>query len=117
MILTGWKEISKYLRYGIRTAQRWEAEGLPVRRIRDSRRSPVVADSEELDSWILHSSRVPANAPQEFVQNLRRAQELRHQIEQSRKELQRRMQTFHEQLAEFREKREKIKKRVNPTGC
>jgi hypothetical protein len=32
-ILNGWKEISGYIRRGVRTAQRWEAgQGMPVHR-------------------------------------------------------------------------------------
>ena len=55
--LSGWKEIASYLRQGVRTAQRWELMGLPVHRVRDTRRSPVIAFAEELDSWE-ESSRV-----------------------------------------------------------
>jgi hypothetical protein len=32
MILKGWKDIAKYLGCGVRTVQRWEKLGLPVRR-------------------------------------------------------------------------------------
>ena len=71
MILTGWKEIAKYLRYGVRTVQRWDREGLPVTRINQSRRSPVVADSEELDGWILRSSR-GASLPRPTVDDIHR---------------------------------------------
>ena len=49
--LTGWKEISTYLRRGVRTVQRWESLGLPVHRIKGGRTSPVFAFAEELDAW------------------------------------------------------------------
>ena len=52
MRLQGWKEISGYLKCGTRTAQRWEKQGLPIRQLGKSRRSPVFAFSEELDNWI-----------------------------------------------------------------
>jgi len=107
VILTGWKEIARHLRYGVRTLQRWESNGLPVRRVNKDRRSPVVADSEELDAWILHRSHIPPNAPQDLMSNLRRARELRIQIQQNREEFQQRVKAFHAQLAEFREKRKK----------
>lgn len=107
MILTGWKEISKYLRYGVRTLQRWEHDGLPVKRVKDTPRSPVVADSEELDAWVLHRSRVPPGAPQVLVDNLRRAHELLRELAQNRKELQQRMQILRKELAELRAKRRK----------
>lgn len=52
MVLHGWKQIAQYLGCGIRTAQRWEAQcGLPVTRPRNHLRSPVLAQSEALDSW------------------------------------------------------------------
>jgi hypothetical protein len=50
-VLTGWKEISTYLRSGVRTVQRWEILGLPVRRIGGGPRRPVIAFAEELDAW------------------------------------------------------------------
>jgi hypothetical protein len=52
-ILNGWKEISKHIERGVRTAQRWEALlGMPVHRPALRDRSAVVAFSDELDSWI-----------------------------------------------------------------
>lgn len=52
MVLHGWKQIAHYLGCGIRTAQRWEAQcALPVNRPRNHMRSPVLAQSEALDSW------------------------------------------------------------------
>ena len=50
-ILNGWKEIANYLGRGIRTVQRWEALGLPIRRPSGKARSAVFAISEELDRW------------------------------------------------------------------
>ena len=50
-LLSGWKEIAHYLHQGVRTVQRWELLGLPVRRVRNSGRSPVIAFSEDLDVW------------------------------------------------------------------
>ena len=50
-ILTGWKEIAQYLRLTVRTVQRWECLGLPVRRVSTSTWSPVVAMSDEIDQW------------------------------------------------------------------
>ena len=52
MVLHGWKEISRYLDCGVRTAQRWEAQcGLPITRPREHLRSPVLATTEALDEW------------------------------------------------------------------
>jgi hypothetical protein len=50
--LSGWKEISTYLRMSIRTLQRYEHFGLPVRRPTGRTRSAVIATKGELDSWI-----------------------------------------------------------------
>lgn len=52
MILKGWKDIAKYLGCGLRTAQRWEALGLPVRRPGHRLRSAVVALTNDLDAWV-----------------------------------------------------------------
>lgn len=50
-LLSGWKEIAEHLHLGVRTAQRWERLGLPVRRVSDSSCSPVVAIPDELETW------------------------------------------------------------------
>jgi len=50
-LLSGWKEIAEHLHLGVRTAQRWERLGLPVRRVSDSPCSPVVAIPDELELW------------------------------------------------------------------
>ncbi len=52
MILKGWKEISKHLGCAVRSAQRWEGLGLPVRRPSAHQRSAVLALAEELDAWV-----------------------------------------------------------------
>lgn len=36
----------------MRTAQRWEKLGLPVRRVPRGRRSPVMANAPEIDTWL-----------------------------------------------------------------
>ncbi len=58
-ILNGWKEISKHIERGVRTAQRWEATlGMPVHRPALKDRSAVVAFTDELERWI---SRTPSS--------------------------------------------------------
>jgi CheY-like chemotaxis protein len=52
MILKGWKDVATHLGCGLRTAQRWEQFGLPVRRPNAHKRSAVLALSEELDAWV-----------------------------------------------------------------
>lgn len=59
MLLNGWKEIAGYLKCGVRTVQRWEQLGLPVMRVRPGDRGPVMAHSENVDSWIkIRTSRI-----------------------------------------------------------
>src|SRR5215472_788156 len=61
-ILDSWKEISIFLRRGIRTVQRWEAtEGLPVHRHRHLKRGTVFAMASEIRNW-LKTREYPANA-------------------------------------------------------
>jgi hypothetical protein len=55
MIHKGWKDIAKYLGCGVRTVQRWEKLGLPVRRPTGIR-SAVVAITEEIDAWVKRRS-------------------------------------------------------------
>ena len=52
MILKGWKDIAKYLGCGVRTVQRWEKLGMPVRRPSKGERSAVMAITEELAAWL-----------------------------------------------------------------
>jgi hypothetical protein len=59
-LLNSWKEIATYLGRGVRTAQRWERHGLPVRRISPGSRSPVIAHAPDIDTW-LHFSRQHAS--------------------------------------------------------
>src|SRR5580704_4977644 len=54
-LLNSWKEIAGYLKCGVRTAQRRECRGLPVRRLHQSPRASVFADMREIDLW-LHST-------------------------------------------------------------
>ena len=56
MILTGWKDVAKHLGCGVRTAQRWECLGMPVRRPGSGKHSEVLAISEELDAWVSDSA-------------------------------------------------------------
>ena len=62
-MLRSWKEIAAYLKVSVRAAQVWEKEkGLPVRRLGSAARSPVVADSLEIDRWVEEQTRLKAQA-------------------------------------------------------
>jgi len=116
VILTGWKEISKHIRYGIRTLQRWEGKGLPVKRVNNSPRSPVVGDPEELDAWILHWSRIPPGAPQSLVEVRGRARELTREVQRNRRALRVQLGVFRKELAMFRAKTQKMIANRDPGG-
>jgi hypothetical protein len=58
-LLNTWKEIATYLGRGVRTAQRWEEFGLPVRRMNPGPRASVLADAHDIDNW-LRSSQIDA---------------------------------------------------------
>jgi hypothetical protein len=51
-ILNSWKEIGTYMDRGVRTVQRWEDDGLPIRRVGAGQRAPVFAFSVEIDKWL-----------------------------------------------------------------
>lgn len=51
-ILNGWKEIAACLHRTPKSAMRWERLGLPVQRISESRRSPVIAFSDQIECWL-----------------------------------------------------------------
>ena len=51
-ILNSWKEIAAYMSRGVRTIQRWENDGLPIRRVGQRKRAPVFAFTVEIDKWL-----------------------------------------------------------------
>jgi len=55
-LLSGWKEIAKYLGKGVRTVQRYEGRhGLPVRRTTGKAGGSVLATKAELNGWVTAS--------------------------------------------------------------
>ncbi len=50
--LNSWKEIADYLWRDVRTAIRWESQGLPVHRIPGGKGTSVFAFSNEIDAWM-----------------------------------------------------------------
>ncbi len=64
VILNGWKEIAAHLGRGVRTVQRWESLGLPIRRPKRKDRSAVVAFAQEVDDW-LRSATIRAGSAQD----------------------------------------------------
>jgi hypothetical protein len=61
--LHSWKEIAAYVGRDVRTAQRWEAEGLPVHRLPHDKMASVFAYADEIDGWLtFRSSQLPGSA-------------------------------------------------------
>ena len=50
--LDSWKEIAEYLRRDVRTATRWESQGLPLHRIGGGKGRSVFAFTHEIDAWM-----------------------------------------------------------------
>ena len=50
--LDSWKEIAEYLRRDVRTAARWESQGLPLHRVPGGKGRSVYALAGEIDAWL-----------------------------------------------------------------
>jgi len=109
-ILTGWKEIAKYLNMGIRTVQRYECEHqLPIRRAGGPKGS-VIATKQELDDWLTQRpKRQISTAQKPFSQSLdwrwaalqdsmEKMGELRKELNQRRAELRAAVSTLHSSI-------------------
>lgn len=103
MILSGWKEIAQYLHCGLRTAQRRQSVGLPVRRSYSGHRAPVFAYSEEIDEW-LHGGSFWRKKDVDKLAHITRSRELRAQVRQSREKLRRTVTTLEKTLDTHRAK-------------
>ncbi len=71
--LTSWKEIAQHLGKGVRTVQRWEREGLPVRRPKDGQKGRVLAFAEEIDGWVRGEYTRPSEPVKSELAELRNA--------------------------------------------
>lgn len=103
-ILNGWKEIADCLNLTSRTAQRWERLGLPVRRITDSRRSPIIAFSEEIESWarMRGKRRDGFGALEAFKATQRETRKLTKELRAVRLEHRRLLDLLHDQMTTLR---------------
>ena len=105
MILNDWKEIANHLGRGVRTVQRWEQLGLPVRRPKGTDRSAVLALSEELDEWVkrcaTHGNVQPPQFPaglNQLTASLNRTVDLITQVRAERQQLSERTQELRVQI-------------------
>ena len=109
MILTGWKEIACYLKCSVRTVQRWEGCGLPIRRPTASSRAHVVAYSEDINRW-LACGLFRGNDKTRIIENLERTSKLRVQVERSCEDLFSKLETFQRELTVLRARRHLLAK-------
>lgn len=58
--LDSWKEVAEYLGRDVRTATRWEAQGMPVHRVPGGKGTSVFAFSYEIDAWLAGNHPEPA---------------------------------------------------------
>jgi len=104
-LLSGWKEIAEHLHLGVRTAQRWERLGLPVRRVSESGCSPVVAIPDELELWARRrDAKSDADVIAAKQSRAKRSAELR----QSHIKTHRRTRTLLRQLSALGKEQEKL---------
>lgn len=94
-LLNSWKEVANYLGRGVRTVQRWEKLGLPVRRLGAGPRSPVVANARDIDRWLLAAASVQGTDLRQtsahlvirggLGESIEQARRLRHEMNQLRR--------------------------------
>ena len=104
MTLSGWKEIAQYLRCGLRSAQRWQSRGLPVKRLYPGRRAPVFANSEEIDAW-MRGGAFWLKKDVDVQANVTRSRELRARVQGSRESLHHTLEKLMKTLGLIRIKR------------
>ena len=63
--LTSWKHVAFYMGKGVRTVQRWERFGLPIRRPSNiGHKSAIIAYTDELNAWaVTHYSHFAIETP------------------------------------------------------
>jgi phage terminase Nu1 subunit (DNA packaging protein) len=81
-MLNGWKEIATHLGRGIRTIQRWEKFGMPVYRPNGHSRSAVVADPDQVESWLRARTEPRSARLQRAESALREAAKLQAEFQQ-----------------------------------
>ena len=64
-LLRSWKQIADYLKTSVRTVQRYEEMGLPVRRIALLKTGGVFAVRSEVDAWLLGQQKFSLPATQQ----------------------------------------------------
>ncbi len=122
-VLSGWKEIARYLDLGVRTVQRYERElHLPIRRLSGNRRSAVIAAKSDLDSWVKLSATsqelalrktqiIQEYLSSEMVKGLRERAQLQAQMTALRTELKASVREVRESILKVREQMKETRRR------
>lgn len=87
VVVSGWKDIAKYIGKGVRTAQRYEREvALPVRRPGGKSTGSVIAMKTELDEWMAAESvRKAARLAQSNLPSLEIVKDFQHSVAEMRR--------------------------------
>jgi len=111
IVLNSWKEIAIFLKVGVRTAQRWEAERqLPVHRVGVGPRSPVFALGSELIEWARsYSPAVSGSVHTRVRASVQRARALGAQVQHSRELLRRRLDALRGELGVLAQEAERYR--------
>jgi hypothetical protein len=107
-LLNTWKEIARYLGRAVRTVQRWEAFGLPVRRVTPGPRASVIADAREIDVWLRTAGlprevRASTSYRPILIESLAQYRELRAEMRSSRAALLLRYQALRSNIDRLKE--------------
>lgn len=128
-ILTGWKEIARYLGRGVRTVQRYEHQlGLPARRTNGNGGGSVLATKSDLDSWARsrptmrsfdaqQAGQVPLvsaleNSPRERSRLHREMMTLRRELKENIGEIRKDILKLRQELEQMRERQDAIAEAV-----
>jgi len=109
VILSGWKAIAQHMGSSIRTAQRWERNGLPVKRPVPGLRSHVAAVSTELESWLDHGMSWRNHSAPGIIKCSRELRQKNHKLRQQNRDkmqnLRLRVEALQNEIAAIRAKR------------
>ena len=87
----------------VRTVQRWESAGLPIKRPHPGKRSHVVADSSQLDSWA-HDNAFWRAKDRNPLDTIVRNRMLREETRQARADLHLKIQELRKEMTALRQK-------------
>jgi len=112
-LLSSWKEIATCLNRGVRTVQRWEHEGLPIRRPAGAKTNVVIAVESDLRAWLEQwqkkgSASGRASEVEQYAQRLAVVKQQIEQIGVRLSDLQQRLEDMRPRRAEPRESESRL---------